>query len=186
MCHLALVGRYLAGIKAEDAVGWSPASNSEGRRRGGGLQGRTPLGQDAVRVCWDGGRIFGSFPRTVSKESKDASLWLLLGLSEAWGLEGEVGRRWSWTAGRRARASLAGYASQHHSLITITLVACSPTRSNHTVLSSFLYPSVPWARIPTTICLPGPDDTTVLNRAQPTKIACLRHLPSRPTPKSPY
>ena len=156
--------------------------------RGGGLQGRTPLGQDAVRVCWDGGRIFGNFPRTASEESKDASLWLLLGISEAWGPEGEVGRLWGWTAGRRARASLAGYASQHHSLITITLVACSPTRSNHTVLSSFLYPSIPWAWTPSTSTTMSPR-TRRHNRPQshPAHKDCLSPPPPRrPSPKSPY
>ena len=59
------------------------------------------------------------------------------------------GRRGEDDQGGRGGGGV-GSASRCHSLITTMLVACSPTRSNHTVASSFPYQSVPQARIPST------------------------------------
>jgi len=38
-------------------------------------------GEDAVLMCWGGGKFFGDFSRTASKEPKNASLWLPFGVS---------------------------------------------------------------------------------------------------------
>lgn len=109
-------------------------------------------GDDAVRLSWGGGSFFGDFSRTASKESKNASLWLPLDVPRGPGVRrvrllgvGDERREDDEVTGAGLAPHHGHTVSHHHHV-----VACSPERSNHTMVSPFVYQSVPRARIPST------------------------------------